>query len=131
MGATKTETTVKAVNYTAEQTAELVNAYKASPTSETVDAMATKFGKNRRSIIAKLTRERVYVKAEYTGKTGQKPVFKDATADKIGELLRMNEGDITSLTKANKSALVAILNALIACTVNGAGETVALSESMA
>ena len=98
--------------YTADQSAALVAAYAANPTKETVEAYAVTFGKTVKSIIAKLSREGVYKKAEYVSKTGAKVEKKDATADAIGAILRMNENDIASLTKANKTALVIIFNAL-------------------
>jgi hypothetical protein len=101
----------KAVNYTAEQTAELVKGYTEGMTTE---ALAEKFGKTTRSIIAKLSREGVYKKKEYTTKQGEKPVKKDTTADAIGAILRLSEGEIDSLTKANKTALRKIFDALAA-----------------
>lgn len=102
----------KVVNYTPEQTTELVSAYVANPTKETVAAFAEKFGKNVRSITMKLTREGVYKKAEYTTKTGEKVQPKNELADAIGAVLQLTEPDIESLTKANKSALKAIFSAL-------------------
>lgn len=105
-------TTTKIPNYTAEQTASLVAAYKANPTKETVEAFAVKFGKNAKSIVAKLSREGVYQKAERTDKNGKAIVKKDSLADDIGKMLSMSEGDVESLTKANKTALASILNAL-------------------
>ena len=69
-------------------------------------------GKTVRSIVAKLSREKVYVAKTYVSKTGEKPVKKDVTADAIGAILRLSENDIESLTKANKSALKAIFDAL-------------------
>jgi len=104
--------TEKAVNYTAEQTATLVAAYVANPTAATVEAMALQFGKTVKSVVAKLSREKVYVKKEYTTKNGEKAVKKDAHADAIGAILKMSEGEIDSLTKANKTALVKIFEAL-------------------
>ena len=101
----------KTVNYTAEQTADLVKRYTSG---ETVEALAAAFGKTARSIIAKLSRENVYVKKEYTTKTGGKPIKKDATAEEIGKLVELSEGEIDSLTKANKGALVKILAKLSA-----------------
>ena len=101
--------TAKVENYTAEQTAELVKLYQAGTTKE---ALAEKFGKTVRSIVAKLSREKVYVKPERTTKTGEKIVKKDAHADAIGAILKLPENDIESLTKANKSALRAIFEAL-------------------
>ena len=96
--------------------------YQAAPTAETVAALAEKFGKSIRSIVAKLSREGVYKKKEYVGKTGEKPVKKDAHADAIGAILKLAENDIESLTKANKSALKAIFEALANSKPIEAGE---------
>jgi hypothetical protein len=99
----------KAVNYTAEQTAKIIADYQAGVA---VEAIASAMGKTVRSIVAKLSREKVYVAKQYVSKTGEKPVKKDVTADAIGAILRLSENDIESLTKANKSALKAIFDAL-------------------
>lgn len=97
------------VNYTPEQTAQMVADYQAGVTTA---ALAEKMGKTVRSIVAKLSREGVYTKKEYTTKTGEKAVKKDAHADAIGAVLKMTEAEIESLTKANKTALVKIFAAL-------------------
>jgi response regulator RpfG family c-di-GMP phosphodiesterase len=102
----------KIVNYTAEQTAKMVSDYVANPTKATVEVIATELGKTVRSVIAKLSREKVYVVAERTTKTGEKIVKKDETADAIGAVLNLTEAEIESLTKANKTALVKIFAAL-------------------
>ena len=102
----------KTVNYTSEQTAEMVSAYVANPTQETVAMFAEKFGKSVRSVVAKLSREGVYVAKEYKTKTGEKPEKKDSVADAIGAVLKLSEADVESLTKANKRALQAIFAAL-------------------
>ncbi len=102
----------KTVNYTAEQTAELVSAYVANPTKETVEKFAVAFAKHTRSIIAKLSREGVYVKAVRVTKTGEPIQKKDSVADAIGSILRLSEPATASLAKANKEALKAIFNAL-------------------
>ena len=99
----------KAVNYTAEQTAKIIADYQAGVA---VESIAQAMGKTVRSIVAKLSREKVYVAKTYVSKTGEKPVKKDVTADAIGAILRLSENDIDSLTKANKSALKAIFDAL-------------------
>ena len=99
----------KAVNYTAEQTAKIIADYQAGVA---VEQIAQAMGKTVRSIVAKLSREKVYVAKQYVTKTGEKPVKKDVTADAIGAILRLSENDIESLTKANKSALKAIFDAL-------------------
>ena len=99
----------KAVNYTAEQTAKIIADYQAGVK---VEEIASAMGKTVHSIVAKLSREKVYVAKQYVTKSGEKPVKKDVTADAIGAILRLSENDIESLTKANKSALKAIFDAL-------------------
>lgn len=99
----------KAVNYTAEQTASMVADYKAGITVETI---AESLGKSVRSVVAKLSREKVYIAKTYISKTGEKPVKKDVHADAIGAVLNLTESETESLTKANKTALVKIFAAL-------------------
>ena len=99
----------KVVNYTPEQTLKMVADYQAGATVETI---AESMGKTVRSVVAKLSREGVYQKKVYKTKTGETVVKKDAHADAIGAILRLPENDIESLTKANKSALKAIFEAL-------------------
>ena len=109
-----TTKTVKQENYTAEQTAKMVADYVAAPVKATVDAIAAELGKTTRSVIAKLSREKVYVKAERVTKTGEPIAKKDETADAIGAVLSLTEAEVTSLTKANKTALKKIFAALAA-----------------
>jgi K+/H+ antiporter YhaU regulatory subunit KhtT len=102
-------TTTKAVNYTAEQTVKMVSDYLAGVTTE---AIALEMGKTVKSVVAKLSREKVYIAKSYTTKTGEKVQKKDETADAIGAVLKMTESEIESLTKANKTALRKIFDAL-------------------
>ena len=102
-------TAAKSVNYTPEQTQQIIADYAAGQTVETI---AQNLGKSVRSIVAKLSREGVYKKKEYKTKTGEIVVKKDAHADAIGAILQLPENDIESLTKANKTALRAIFEAL-------------------
>ena len=89
-------------NYTDEMVAKMVATYKAEPTRATVDALAMTLGKNARSIIAKLSREGVYVAQPRVTKTGE-PVVRKA------ELLSTIEAhfgtDLPSLVKASKADL--------------------------
>jgi hypothetical protein len=101
--------TAKTVNYTPEQTQKIINDYQAGVSVETI---ADNLGKTVRSIVAKLSREKVYIKKEYKSKTGETPIKKDIHADAIGAILRLPENDIESLTKANKNALRVIFEAL-------------------
>lgn len=96
---------MKAVNYTAEQSAKVVADYLAGVS---VEAIASELGKSARSIVAKLAREKVYKAKTYVSKTGEAVVKKDTVADYIGEALGLGEADTESLTKANKVALKAI-----------------------
>ena len=99
----------KTVNYTPEQTLALVADYTAGVSVETI---AQGLGKSVRSVVAKLSREKVYVAKVYVSKTGEKPVRKDAHADAIGAVLKLTEAETESLTKANKTALEKIFAAL-------------------
>jgi hypothetical protein len=99
----------KTVNYTPEQTQKMINDYQNGVSVETI---AENLGKTVRSIVAKLSREKVYIAKEYKSKTGETPVKKDVHADAIGAILRLPENDIESLTKANKNALKVIFEAL-------------------
>jgi response regulator RpfG family c-di-GMP phosphodiesterase len=97
--------TAKTVNYTAEQTARMVADYQAG---RTVESIAEALGKSVRSVVAKLSREKVYVAKTYTTKTGEAVVKKDEFADFIAQALGLTEADADSLTKANKTALAKI-----------------------
>lgn len=98
---------MKTVNYTPEQTARMVADYEAGMT---VDSIAEALGKTVRSVVAKLSREKVYVAKAYKTKSGETPVKKDNHADFIGEALGLTEADTESLTKANKVALAKIVD---------------------
>jgi len=101
--------TTKNVNYTPEQTLAMVADYVSGVSVET---LAQTLGKSVRSVVAKLSREKVYVAKVYVSKTGEKPVRKDAHADAIGAVLKLTEAETESLTKANKTALEKIFAAL-------------------
>jgi nanoRNase/pAp phosphatase (c-di-AMP/oligoRNAs hydrolase) len=100
---------MKTINYTPEQTAQMVLDYSNGTTVETI---AESMGKTVRSVVAKLSREKVYVAKTYVSKTGAPVVKKDAHADAIGAILKLTESEIESLTKANKTALEKIFSAL-------------------
>jgi len=101
---------VKVANYTPEQTSALVAAYVASPTQETVETLAAQLGKTARSIVAKLSKEGVYVsKAKEAGK---REMLKAEMVAKIAKLVGKNEEQVESLEKATGPALMAVLQAL-------------------
>jgi hypothetical protein len=106
------KTTTPKVNYTPEATATIVAAYVAAPTKETVTALATQFGKTTRSIVAKLSREGVYKKAEYVGKNGEKPETKEAKVATIAKMIGTTSDKLGGLETATKAALDLIIAAL-------------------
>lgn len=99
--------TAKIVNYTTEQTTNMVADYLAGVAVETI---AESLGKTVRSVVAKLSREKVYKAKEYKTKTGETVVKKDELADKMAEVFGLTESEADSLTKANKTALKKILD---------------------
>ena len=102
-------TTAKTLNYTPEQTLKMVSDYQAGTT---VESIAESLGKSVRSVVAKLSREKVYVAKTYATKTGEAVVKKDQHADAIAAVLGLTEAETESLTKANKTALAKIFAAL-------------------
>lgn len=98
----------KAPAYTPEMVEVMKAEYVAQSTAETVKALAVRFGKSDAQIRAKLVNLGVYVAKVYTTKSGEKPAKKDDTADAIGKVLGLSEGEADSLAKANKTALLKI-----------------------
>jgi len=95
------------VNYTAEQTAQVVADYSAGVSVETI---AENMGKTARSIIAKLSREGVYV-----AKSKAKGVAAPRKAELITEIataIGTSEELIESLEKATREALELIAKAV-------------------
>ena len=97
------------VNYTEEQSQKMVRDYQSGVTVETI---AQELGKSARSVIAKLSREKVYVAKVAASKTGEAVIKKDQVADAIALLAGLTEPEAESLTKANKTALKKIFDCL-------------------
>jgi hypothetical protein len=97
------------VNYTPEQTVQVVALYQSGIA---VEQIALDMGKSVRSIVAKLSREKVYVAKVATSKSGEPVVKKDMVADAIASLVNLSESEAESLTKANKTALQKIFECL-------------------
>ena len=108
----------KKVNYTPEQTAELVAAYTDAETEEqradVVKEYAEKFGRPLQSIRAKLVSEEVYIAKAYKTKKGEKPESKAAIVAGIASVLGVNQEQVESLEKANKAALNLVRGTLVA-----------------
>jgi len=96
----------KIENYSAEVTEKLLSAWAGTDKSKTaVESLAVQFGKTARSIVAKLSREKVYVKQEYTTKAGTAPVSKEEMVGIIAAFCGVKADKLESLEKANKGVL--------------------------
>lgn len=102
--------TAKIENYSAEQTATLVAAYKANPSQETVATLATQMGKTVRSVIAKLAKEQVYMAPAKT--VAKREMLKKDMVAEMAVELGVNEEVLESLEKATGPALMLVLKAL-------------------
>lgn len=97
-------TTETKTNYTPEQTTQLVQGYQAG---ETVEALATQLGKTVRSVVAKLSREGVYVAK--TAAKGQARVKKADLVDQLAARCGVAPEVFESLEKANHDVLEALV----------------------
>tara|TARA_R100000656_G_scaffold119810_1_gene93833 strand:+ start:160 stop:480 length:321 start_codon:yes stop_codon:yes gene_type:complete len=103
------ETIAKAKNYSDEMVAEMHDLYSANPTRETVELIAETFGKSVRSVIAKLSREGIYVSQPRVTKTGEPVVRK---AELVAQIEAQFEIEIPTLVKASKADLQTLLNSI-------------------
>lgn len=112
--------TEKVVNYTVEQTAALVEQYVAEPTKATVEALAAQFGKSVRSVVAKLSKEGVYVSPAKAA--GKRDMTKAQLVSEIAKLVGKTDEQLESLEKATGPALKAVLDALRTAQADEDGE---------
>jgi len=106
-GVNKNMATAK--NYTEEMVATMTEQYTANPTRETVDRLANELGKTTRSIIAKLSREGVYIDQPRTTKTGEPVVAKAELVSVISEHFGI---ELPTLVKAGKQDLQRLVDAI-------------------
>ena len=102
-------TMANAKNYTEEMVSEMTTAYTENPTRETVDALAQQFGKTTRSVIAKLSREGVYIAQPRTTKSGEPVVSKSELVDTIANHFDI---ELPTLVKAGKADLQRLVDAI-------------------
>ncbi len=103
------DTTIRPKNYTDEMVAKMTKAYEANPTRETVEELASTLGKSVRSIIAKLSREGVYVAQPKVTKTGEPVVRK---AELVAMLEAHFEVQMPTLVKASKADLQKLVDTI-------------------
>jgi len=92
--------TDKTVNYTPEQTATIIGLYT---TGNSVEMIAEQVGKSVRSIVAKLSREGVYIPK--TAAKGQGRVTKSDLVTKLAEHFNVDATELVSFEKASFAAL--------------------------
>ena len=83
--------------------------YQENPTREVVEELAEELNKSIKSIIGKLSREGIYVKAIYRTKTGELPVTKAEIIVKIANELGADSSKLIGLEKAPKQELKYLL----------------------
>ena len=93
------------INYTPEQVVWMSNLYKQTPTRQTVEDIANILEKSTKSVIGKLAREGIYQKAEYTSKTGEKPITKVQIVERLADMLALEVDQLDGLEKAPKGVL--------------------------
>jgi len=103
------DTSIRPKNYTDEMVAKMTKAYEANPTRETVEELASTLGKSVRSIIAKLSREGVYVAQPKVTKTGEPVVRK---AELVAMLEAHFEVQMPTLVKASKADLQKLVDTI-------------------
>ena len=96
-------------NYSDKDVSMMIEAYTESPTRDTVDMLAEKLGKNARSVIAKLSREGVYVAQPRVTKSGEPVILKSEFVDRIQTALGI---ELPSLVKATKMDLAKLADHL-------------------
>jgi len=103
----------KTLNYTPEMESEIRAALAADVDQKAaIVELAEMFGKSVASVRQKAVRMGLYRKAEYVGKTGEKPESKEAISAEIAGLLSVNVEQAESLAKANKAILLKVRDAL-------------------
>ena len=105
------DTAIRPKNYTDEMVASMTAQYEANPSRDTVDALATEMGKSVRSIIAKLSREGVYVAQPKVTKSGEPVVRKTELVLEVANHFGIEMPTLVKASKADLQKLVDALNA--------------------
>lgn len=95
--------------YSPSETKLLIEKYTDKPCLETVRQLSVQFNKPVKSIIAKLSKEGVYVTKGYVDKRGERPITKLELVSQIENIVRI---PLEGLDKAPKGTLKNLLQAL-------------------
>ena len=93
-------------NYTDTMVNQMHDVYMKNPTRESVEFLANEFGKSTRSVIAKLSREGIYVPMERKTKNGEPIVRKHELVAQIEEYFSIEVPSLVKATKADLQKLV-------------------------
>ena len=96
-------------SYTDKEVNKMVDIYTANPCMETVERLMTLLNRPKKSIIAKLVKEGVYVTRGYRTKTGEIPITKLEMVRSIEDALDIS---LPGLDKAPKGTLKSLSNAI-------------------
>lgn len=118
----------KAPNYTDEMVARMHEVYVPEDSEESREAaivqLAEEFGKNVKSIRAKLVREGLYVKKEYKTKAGGKAETKETIVQGIADILGVDaDTSLSGLEKATKNCLLFLRTTFAAVAESDEGES--------
>lgn len=95
--------------YTEQDAAKMKSTYQKASTDEerkeAVTALATTLGRTNQSVISKLSRMKIYVKAAPVTKTGGLVTAKKEYVAAIRIMLNAQDSELTSLDKASKADL--------------------------
>jgi hypothetical protein len=97
-------------NYSDDILAIMSDEYQLEPTRETVDALAERFNKTPRSVIAKLSAMGIYQKAERVTKRGEPVIPKAVLVATVQNALGR---ELPSLSKMTKPDLQFMIDALV------------------
>lgn len=101
--------------YTLKETEHLVSTYLESPCWETVLHLAAKMRRTPRSVVAKLSKEGVYKKSDYTDKLGRPVVTKPRL---VADLQYILDTELPDLDKAPKETLRKLRDMIYDLSVN-------------
>lgn len=94
------------INYTEEQTEQLIKLYLEAEDKVTIiDELSVTFDKPKKSIIGKLSKEKVYVKRVYKSKNGRDPITKKEMIYKLAISIDADPELLQGLEKAPKLEL--------------------------
>ena len=116
------------MSYSEEDTARMIEIYLAAVDKEqAVIQIAEDFNKPKKSVISKLSKERVYVKKEYKTKQGSRPITKKEMIFNLSLLLDIDPNSIQGLEKTPKMELQYLINIITdrLVTITGDSNSVA------